>query len=105
MKNWDVFFGTTVLGKCLLGLASAAMMLLASEATAKSGKIVNGENGTKWCCVDGKTGDSCVKGASSVPVGVACNFAELTSSGEPAPVDAPAAGQQINKTKSNVKNN
>jgi hypothetical protein len=71
--------------KCtsLLLAATAACLLLNANAYAKPGKIVKGENGTKWCCVDGVKGDTCEKGASSIPVGAHCNFASRTAPGGP----------------------
>ena len=46
---------------------------------AKEGVIVKGENGTKWCCPDGKKSDKCVKGDSSTPAGKRCNFADFSA--------------------------
>lgn len=57
------------------GLAIAALSLSTTGSFAKSGIIVKGENGTKWCCVGGVKGDTCEKGASSIPAGANCNFA------------------------------
>lgn len=73
----------TVASKILIAASTALFTFLVAEASAKSGVIVKGENGTKWCCVDGQKGDSCVKGSSSTPAGSACNFAERAAPGTP----------------------
>lgn len=62
----------------LVVLATCALLsLTAGVCHAKEGKIVKGENGTKWCCPNGKKSDSCEKGANSTPVGARCNFASV----------------------------
>ena len=86
-------------------VSALGLGLFTTSALAKSGIIVKGENGTKWCCGDGVKGDTCEKGASSIPSGANCNFASRTVPIQPLEAGAPAAEQQINKSKSNVKNN
>ena len=62
----------------LLLAASFAMLVLATGAIqAKEGKIIKGNNGTKWCCPGGKVSAGCEKGAASTPVGASCNFASV----------------------------
>ena len=48
-------------------VSALGLALFTTSALAKSGIIVKGDNGTKWCCVDGVKGDTCEKGASSIP--------------------------------------
>jgi hypothetical protein len=83
MKN----LGKLELRKTAVGLViavgAAFLAFLATEASAKTGVIVKGENGTKWCCVDGVKDDTCVKGASSIPTGKRCNFASSEKPGNP----------------------
>ncbi len=86
--------------KILLASSLAVLGMFAANVYAKEGKIVTGDHGTKWCCPNGKKGDGCVKGASSIPNGAACSFATkavpigvgLTEDGPTTPV-APAKAQ------------
>lgn len=60
----------------ILGIGAAGLLLtLPVAAIALPGKTVRGENGTVWCCPDGKKGDGCERGASSTPIGRDCNYA------------------------------
>lgn len=60
-------------------IAVAVVLASASPwAMAKEGTIVQGENGTKWCCPNGEKGPHCEKSLSNgTPVGARCNFASL----------------------------
>ena len=104
MKNLGNFEPRKAAHGLLLALAAASVTFFTAEASAKAGVIVKGENGTKWCCVDGVKGDTCEKGASSIPVGANCNFASRLTT-QPVGTEPPAAKEEINKSKSNVKNN
>jgi hypothetical protein len=64
-------------------VAAVLFTLLTSNASAKPGIIVKGENGTRWCCVEEQKGLTCEKGASSIPVGANCNFASRAAPGTP----------------------
>lgn len=64
-----------------LALLAGSSPLLAATSQAggpkptQSGIVVAGENGTKWCCPDGKKGPKCEQGVDSLNVGDPCNFA------------------------------
>ena len=64
--------------KILLASTLAVVGIFAANVYAKEGKIVTGNNGTKWCCPGGVKGDGCEKGVSTIPDGAACNFASKT---------------------------
>jgi hypothetical protein len=55
--------------------AIASLLLIPSLAFAKEGTIVQGENGTVWCCQNGQKGKGCEQGTAGTPIGAACNFA------------------------------
>ena len=61
--------------KKLMVVVSLMLLGMSPVLFAKEGKIVKGENGTKWCCPNGVKGDGCEKGANSTPAGARCNFA------------------------------
>jgi hypothetical protein len=83
MKNLGNFETRKAAHRLLIAVGAAFLAFLTTEASAKTGIIVKGENGTKWCCVGGVKGDTCEKGASSIPTGAGCNFASRAAPGTP----------------------
>lgn len=65
------------MNRCTLFAVAVVLASVSPWAVAKQGVIVQGENGTKWCCPKGEKGPDCNKGASTIPVGARCNFADL----------------------------
>ncbi|MEH6418591.1 hypothetical protein [Pseudomonas sp. CGJS7] len=72
------------MNRFVLILVSFVLAGASPLALAKEGVIVQGENGTKWCCPKGEKGPDCEKGASTIPVGARCNFASLLVPVDPA---------------------
>ncbi|NUO75651.1 MAG: hypothetical protein HOQ32_06515 [Lysobacter sp.] len=73
MNRWIAPSALALIATCSPLLAATSQG--ADTKPTQSGIVVQGENGTKWCCPDGKKGPKCEQGVSTLPVGAACNFA------------------------------
>jgi hypothetical protein len=83
MKNFGTVETRKVAHSLLIALSAASTIFISTDTFAKEGKIITGNNGTKWCCVGGVNGDTCNQGSSTIPNGADCDFALRAALGQP----------------------